>query len=80
MTIPVLTEYICLGIGFGIVLESKGFGFLWAFAMGLFIYAGSMQFVAVDLLAARAGSQRDNYSLTAIIKKPRKRYVFEVLL
>lgn len=54
MTLPVLTGYICLGIGFGIVLESKGYGLLWAFAMGLFIYAGSMQFVAIDLLAGGA--------------------------
>ncbi len=54
MTVPVLTGYICLGIGFGLVLESKGFGILWAFAMGLFIYAGSMQYVAIDLLAGGA--------------------------
>ena len=54
MTIPVLTGYICLGIGFGIVLEQKGFGILWALAMGLFIYAGSMQFVAIDLLSGGA--------------------------
>ena len=54
MTLPVLTGYICLGIGFGIVLESKGYGLLWAFAMGLFIYAGSMQFVAVDLISGGA--------------------------
>lgn len=54
MTIPVFTGYICLGIGFGIVLESKGYGVLWALAMGLLIYAGSMQFVAIDLLSGGA--------------------------
>ena len=54
MTVPVLTGYVCLGIGFGIVLESKGFGVVWAFAMGLFIYAGSMQYVAIDLLTGGA--------------------------
>lgn len=54
LTVPVLTGYICLGIGFGIVLESKGFGVIWAFAMGLFIYAGSMQYVAIDLLTGGA--------------------------
>ena len=54
MTVPVLTGYICLGIGFGIVLESKGFGVIWAFLMGLFIYAGSMQYVAIDLLTGGA--------------------------
>ena len=54
MTLPVLTGYVCLGIGFGIVLDSKGYGLLWAFAMGRFIYAGSMQFVAVDLISGGA--------------------------
>lgn len=54
-TIPVMTGYIVLGIGFGIVLETKGFGVGWAFAMSFFIYAGSLQFVAIDLLTGGAG-------------------------
>lgn len=54
MSIPVLTGYIFLGIGFGIILESKGFNVIWAFAMGLLIYAGSMQYVAIDLLTGGA--------------------------
>ena len=54
-TIPVLTGYVVLGIGFGIVLETKGYGAGWAFAMSFFIYAGSLQFVAIDLLTGGAG-------------------------
>ena len=54
-TIPVMTGYLVLGIGFGIVLETKGFGVGWAFAMSFFIYAGSLQFVAIDLLTGGAG-------------------------
>lgn len=54
-TLPVMAGYIVLGIGFGIILKSKGYGIGWALAMSLFIYAGSMQFVAVDLIAAGAG-------------------------
>lgn len=50
-TIPVLTGYIFLGIAFGVLLQSKGYGMLWAFSMSTFIFAGSMQFVAVGLLA-----------------------------
>ena len=52
VTIPVLTGYIFLGIAFGILLASKGFGPVWAFIMSTFVYAGSAQFVAVGLLAA----------------------------
>lgn len=53
-TIPVLTGYLVLGFGFGIVLKSAGYGILTAFFMSLFIYAGSMQYAAVGLLAGGA--------------------------
>lgn len=51
-TLPVMAGYLFLGTAFGILLRSKGFGPLWAVAMSLFIYAGSMQFVAAGLVAA----------------------------
>ena len=54
MTLPVLTGYIVLGIGFGIILESKGYNFIWAFVMSLFIYAGSLQYVMLDLISGGA--------------------------
>lgn len=53
-TLPVMAGYLVLGAGFGMVLKSKGFGIPWAGAMSLFIYAGSMQFVAADLMASGA--------------------------
>lgn len=53
-TIPVLTGYVVLGFGFGIILKSAGYGIFLAFAMSLLIYAGSMQYVAVGLLTGGA--------------------------
>ena len=53
-TLPVLFGYIFLGIAFGIVLQQAGFNFIWAFCISLFLYAGSMQFVLVPLLASAA--------------------------
>lgn len=53
-TIPVLTGYLVLGFGFGIILKSSGYGILLALIMSLFIYAGSMQYVAVGLLTSGA--------------------------
>ncbi len=50
-TLPVMAGYIVLGTAFGILLESKGYSVIWAFLMSFSIYAGSMQFVAVDLLS-----------------------------
>ena len=51
-TIPVLTGYLFLGAGFGILLSEKGYGIGWAFFMSLFMYAGSGQYLAVSLLAS----------------------------
>ena len=53
-SLPVMAGYLVLGMGFGILLEAKGYSVLWAFVMSVFIYAGSMQYVAVDLLAGGA--------------------------
>lgn len=49
-TIPVMAGYIVLGIGFGMLLQTRGYGVVWALAMSLFIFAGSMQYVAIDLM------------------------------
>ncbi len=53
-TVPVMAGYTVLGFGFGLLLESKGYGFLWAALMSLTIFGGSMQYVAVDLLSGGA--------------------------
>ena len=53
-SIPVMAGYIALGTGFGIVLETKGLSIFWAFLMSVFIYAGSMQFVAITLITGGA--------------------------
>lgn len=49
-TIPVMTGYMVLGFGFGLMLDDAG-GSIWlALAMSGFIYAGSMQYVTIGLL------------------------------
>jgi len=53
-TLPVMTGYVFLGFGFGIVMQRSGFGGFWPIAMSLFIYAGSMQYMAVSLLTGGA--------------------------
>ena len=47
-TIPVLTGYLFIGIAFGVMLEEKGYSFLWAALMSLMVYAGSGQYLAVN--------------------------------
>lgn len=51
-TIPVLMGYLFIGMVFGILLRSKGYNFWWAILMSSCIYAGSMQFVAINLLTS----------------------------
>ena len=53
-TLPVMAGYIVLGMGFGILMRNAGYGVLWTFSMSFFIYAGSMQYVGVSLLAGGA--------------------------
>ena len=53
-SIPVLAGYIVLGVGFGILMRKAGYGVIWALAMSLMIYAGSMQYVGVGLLTGGA--------------------------
>ena len=51
-TIPVLTGYLFLGIAYGIIMSSKGYGSGWTFLMSVFVYAGSAQYVAVTFLTS----------------------------
>lgn len=54
-SLPVMAGYVVLGIGFGILLRNAGYGVLWSAAMAVLIYAGSMQYVGIGLLAGGAG-------------------------
>lgn len=53
-SLPVMAGYVVLGMGFGILLSAKGYSFWWAILMSVTIYAGSMQYVGVNLLASGA--------------------------
>ena len=54
-SLPIMAGYVVLGIGFGILLRNAGYGVLWSVAMAVLIYAGSMQYVGISLLAGGAG-------------------------
>lgn len=59
-TIPVLMGYMFMGIAFGILLRSKGYNFGWATLMSTTIFAGSMQFVSINLLTS-------NFNLATVV-------------
>ena len=54
LTVPVLMGYLAIGIAFGLMLQSIGYGAGWALLMSATIYAGSGQYLGVSLLAAGA--------------------------
>ncbi|SHH86923.1 4-azaleucine resistance probable transporter AzlC [Sporobacter termitidis DSM 10068] len=51
-TIPVLTGFTFLGIAYGILMSSKGYGVGWTFLMSLVVFAGSAQYAAVTALTS----------------------------
>ena len=68
-TLPVMTGYVFLGFGFGILMYQSGYSLLWSFAMSFFIYAGSMQYMAVSLLTG--GASLLTTALTTIVVNAR---------
>lgn len=68
-SLPVFAGYIVLGIGFGILLKIKGYGLLWAALSSVFVYAGSLQYVMVNLIAA--GAPLITTALTAVMVNAR---------
>lgn len=68
-TLPVMAGYIVLGMGFGILLKVNGYGWIWALAMSLFIYAGSMQFVGISLITS--GTSFLSIALTTLMVNAR---------
>ena len=54
VTIPIMASFLVIGAAFGVLLESKGYGWWWAALMSIGIYAGSMQFVVINLITSGA--------------------------
>lgn len=53
-TVPVLMGYLSIGVVFGWMLSAAGFHPIWSAIMSVTIYAGSGQYLGVQLLAAAA--------------------------
>ena len=51
-TLPVLAGFTFLGLTYGVYMNVSGFSFWYPLLISLAVFAGSMQFVAVDVLLA----------------------------
>lgn len=49
-TLPVLAGFSVLGIAYGVLMQTNGYGVFWAVLMSAMAFCGSMQFVAITLL------------------------------
>ena len=68
-SLPVMAGYLVLGAGFGMIMQSKGLGLLCALSMSVFIYAGSMQYVAIGLITG--GASYITVALTTLLVNAR---------
>ena len=50
LTVPICLGFLFLGASYGILMGTKGFSFVWPMCMSVCIFAGSMEFVTVNLL------------------------------
>lgn len=55
-TAPVLTGFLVLGMAYGVLMQTKGYGVVWAVLMSAIAFCGSMQFVAITLLTTAFNS------------------------
>lgn len=49
-TLPICIGFLFLGISYGFLMQSKGFSFIYPLLMSMLIFAGSMEFVTINLL------------------------------
>lgn len=45
---PIFISFLPVGLAYGILMQSSGFNWIWTGACSLFIFAGSLQFLAVS--------------------------------
>lgn len=52
LTLPILAGFVVLGVAYGILMQSKGYGPLWSALMSAVIFGGSIQMAAIALFTA----------------------------
>lgn len=51
-TLPILASFMFLGLTYGLLMSTKGYGAGWSFLMSSIAFCGGMQFAAIPVLAA----------------------------
>lgn len=66
-TLPICVGFLFLGISYGFLMGSRGFSFVYPMLMSFCIFAGSMEFVAVNLLLTPAFQPLHVFFLTLMV-------------
>ena len=77
-SLPIMAGYLALGIGYGVLLQSKGYSFWWAILMSCTMFAGSGQYAGVDFMASGASLLTTAF-MTLIINARHFFYGFSLL-
>lgn len=51
-TVPIMVGYLFLGAAYGILMNVNGYGVVWTAVISIFVYAGSLQYLGITMLAA----------------------------
>ena len=49
---PIIVTFLVLGSGYGLLMQSHGYGPLWSLLSGIIIFSGTAQFVSVTMLTS----------------------------
>ena len=52
LTLPVMAGYFFLGVAYGVLMSAAKVAPIWTFLMSVFVFAGSLQYVALSFFAA----------------------------
>ena len=55
ISLPILFGFLPLGIAFGLLFQELGYPWYFASLMGIFVYAGAAQFMAIGLISSGIG-------------------------
>ena len=51
-TLPVMAGFLLLGMAYGILMGSRGYGWFWSLLTSSVVFAGALQFVGISLLTS----------------------------
>lgn len=50
-SLPIMVTFLVLGMGYGILMQKHGYGWIWSMLSGILIFSGTAQFVSVSMLS-----------------------------